>query len=99
MAVLKPRNHTRLLLEARAKVWIAGQVLREHFDRDIAIHGRVVGFVDSRHTAGTKLIEQPVGAEVVSNQIAHSPPPHLSVQRSAVLILSCDPKTVQQGML
>src|SRR5215208_457038 len=85
MAVFEPRYHTRLLLKARAKVGVARKVLREHFDRDIAIHRRVVGFVDGRHTTGTELIEQPVWAEVVTNEIAHG-----RLLKSACKIETCD---------
>jgi hypothetical protein len=67
IAVFEAGDRARFALEAGAEVRVARQVLRQHLDRHVAIHGGVIGFVDRRHPPQANLFEDAIGAEVVPN--------------------------------
>ena len=65
--MFEPGDRARFALEAGAEVGVACQVLRQHLDRHVAIHGGVIGLVDGRHPAQANLFEDAIGAEVLPN--------------------------------
>src|SRR5690349_8293854 len=56
-------DNARLLLEACRELTALGQLARQDLDRYITIDGRLVGFVDSGHSASADLIDNAIGTE------------------------------------
>ena len=53
----------RLALQARARLFLPGEMRMQDLDRDLAVERRVGRFVDHRHTALPHLLEQAIARE------------------------------------
>ena len=44
-------NGARFLMEAPEIGFVRGELARQHLERDMPVHGSMIGFVNSSHTA------------------------------------------------